>query len=90
MKKIKIIFVVLIAVVILWSSMLIKDTVRSNDFKEPVFAQLKEIQPDDHSHEYQGIGYTVNISYYEDESGDIYFESSEVRLFGILISAVIV
>lgn len=90
MKKLRIILIVLAAIVVLWAGMLITDTVRSNDFKEPVFVWEKDVAPDDGSKIYQGLGYTVNTQHYTDENGEIYPEYSEVRLFGILVSAVIV
>lgn len=90
MKKLRIILIVLAAIVVLWAGMLITDTVRSNDFKEPVFAWEKDVAPDDGSKIYQGLGYTVNTQHYTDENGETYPEYSEVRLFGILVSAVIV
>ena len=90
MKKIRIVLVVLAVVVVLWAGMLITDTVRSQYFQEPVFAQFKEVWTGDKLlYEYQGIGYTVCQSEYCDENGNVYSESSEVRLFGILVSAVI-
>lgn len=93
MKKIKIILVVCAVIVVFWSGMLITDTVRSNDFREPVFAKLHNVQPnefDDSLYEYQGIGYTVRQEKYADDDGNVYPLCSEVWLFGILVSAVIV
>lgn len=90
MKKLRIVLIIFAVVAVLWSVMLITDTVRSNDFHKPVFAWEKDVQPDDGSVLYQGLGYTVNTRHYTDENGETYPEYSEVKLFGILVSAVIV
>lgn len=90
MKKLRIILIVLAAIVVLWSGMLITDTVRSNDFQKPVFAKEIIVEADDGAIVYQGLGYTVRQREYVNESGNVYPELSEVRLFGILVSAVIV
>lgn len=89
LKKLTIVLIVFAVVAVLWSGMLITDTVKSQNFQEPVFAWEKDIQPDYGSVMYQGLGYTVNSRYYTDENGEIYPEYSEVRLFGIIVSAVI-
>ena len=89
-KTFKIIAGILGVLVVLWSAMLITDITRSNDFQKPVFAWEKDVQPDDGSVLYQGLGYTVNTRHYTDENGETYPEYSEVKLFGILVSAVIV
>ena len=90
MKKLRIVLVIFAVVAVLWSAMLITDITRSNDFHKPVFAWEKDVQPDDGSVLYQGLGYTVNTRHYTDENGETYPEYSEVKLFGILVSAVIV
>lgn len=89
MKKLRIVLIVFAVAIVLWSGMLITDTVRSNDFKEPVFAWEKEIAEDGLSGEYQGIGYTVNFRNHIEDC-EVLPEYSEVRLFGILVSAAIV
>ena len=90
MKKLRIILIIFAVAAVLWSGMLITDITRSNDFQKPVFAQFKEVLTGDKLlYEYQGIGYTVCQSEYFDENGNAYPEYSEVRLFGILVSAVI-
>lgn len=89
MKKIKIVLVVCAVIVVLWSAMFVTDITRSNDFKEPLFAWEKEIAEDGLSGEYQGIGYTVNFRNYINDC-EVYPEYSEVKLFGFLVSAVIV
>lgn len=90
MKKLRIVLIIFAVVIVLWSGMLITDIVRSNNFEEPVFAWEKDVAPDDGSTFYQGLGYTVNIRNYTNEKGETYPEYSEVRLFGILVSAAIV
>ncbi len=90
MKKLRIVLIVFAVVIVLWSAMLITDTVKSHNFQEPVFAWEKDVQPDDGSVIYQGLGYIVNTRHYTDENGETYPEYSEVKLFGILVSAVIV
>lgn len=89
-KTVKIVIAAVCLVLVLWASMLITDVTKSNSFDEPVFAQMKYVQPDDGSILYQGIGYTVLIRNNADENGEVFPEYSEVKLFGILISAVIV
>lgn len=89
MKKLRIVLIIFAVAAVLWSGMLITDITRSNDFQKPVFAWEKNVQPDDGSVLYQGLGYTVNTQHYTDENGETYPEYSEVKLFGILVSAVI-
>ncbi len=92
MKKLRIVLVAVAVIVVLWAGMLITDTVKSQNFQEPVFARYDNAQPNefgDSLYEYQGIGYTVLQEKYADENGNVYPLSSEVRLFGILVSAVI-
>lgn len=92
-KALKIIAVVFGVLIVLWAAMLITDITRSNDFEEPVFAKLHSVQPnefDDSICEYQGIGYTVRQEKYADEDGNVYPLCSEVWLFGMPVSAVIV
>ncbi len=89
-KPIKFAIAAVCMVLVLWASMLITDVAKSNDFEVPVFAQMKDVQPDDLSTIYQGIGYTVLIRNYADENGKVFPEYSEVKLFGILVSAAIV
>lgn len=90
-KTVRIIIIVFAVIAVLWSAMLITDTMKSQNLQDPVFAQFKEVWTGDKLlYEYQGIGYTVCQSEYCDKNGNVYSESSEVRLFGILVSAVIV
>lgn len=89
-KALKIIAVVFGVLIVLWSVMFITDITRSNDFREPVFAWEKDVALDDGSKLYQGLCYTVNIRNYTNENGETYPEYSEVKLFGMLVSAVIV
>lgn len=90
MKKLRIVLIVFAVVAVLWSGMLITDITRSNDFQKPVFAKEIRVEADDGAIVYQGLGYTVCQREYVDESGNVYPELSEVRLFGMLVSAVIV
>ncbi len=90
MKKFRIVLIVLAALVALWSTMLITDTVKSQNLSEPVFAKEIRVEADNNKIVYQGIGYTVESEYFSDESGEPYIGCSEVYLFGkIMISAVI-
>lgn len=89
MKKLRIVLIIFAVVIVLWSAMFITDITRSNDFREPIFAWEKDIAEDGLSGEYQGIGYTVNFRNYIKDC-EVLPEYSEVRLFGMLVSAVIV
>lgn len=92
MKKLRIVLVVFAVIVVLWSGMLITDTVKSQNLSEPVFAQVKEcVFGDVLIYKYQGLGYTIKSEYFTDQYGQWHIGCSEVYLFGkIMISAVIV
>ncbi len=89
MKKFRIVLIVLAALVALWSTMLITDTVKSQSLREPVFAKEIRVEADNDRIVYQGLGYTVESEYFSDENGESYIGGSEVYLFGKLIAAVI-
>ena len=90
MKKLRIVLIALTAIVVLWGGMLITDTVRSQNFLEPVFAREKVCFSDVDSKEYQGLGYTVKREFFANENGETFCGCSEVYLFGKPFSAVIV
>ncbi len=89
MKKLRIVLIVFAVVVGLWAGMLITDTVRSQNFSEPVFAKEIRVEADNNKIVYQGVGYTVKTEYFTDEDGESYICGNEVFLFGKLIAAVI-
>ncbi len=89
MKKLRIVLIIFAVIAVLWSAMLITDIAKSNNFQEPVFAREKIAPPGDNTKVYQGLGYTVKTEYYTNENRERCPENSEVRLFGILVSAVI-
>ena len=89
MKKWKIIIIIASVLVLLWSAMLITDTVKSQQLSEPVFAHAEAAETDSSIITYKGLGYTVDMDYFVDQHGDTYVVSTEVRLFGILIAATI-
>lgn len=89
-KALKIIAGVLCVIVVLWSATFITDLVRCNNLQIPVFAQAEELAEDGVSGEYKGLGYTVNVRMHENLEGEISPEYTEMKLFGILVSAVIV
>lgn len=89
-KVLKITSVVFAVFVIIWSAMLITDTVRSQNFKEPVFAKEIRVEADNNTIVYQGSGYTVKREYFTNQFGESFCGGSEVWLFGRLFSAVIV
>ena len=88
-KVIRIVAIVMVVIVALWSGMLITDTVKSQSLSEPVFAQEKRVEADNNKIIYQGLGYTVESEYFSDENGESYIGGSEVYLFGKLLAAVI-
>ena len=89
-KVIRIVAIVMVVIVALWSGMLITDTVKSQSLSEPVFAQEKRVEADNNKIIYQGLGYTVESENFTDQYGESYIGCSEVYLFGkIMISAVI-
>ena len=89
MKKLRIVLVVLAVVVVLWAGMLITDTVKSQNFQEPVFAKEIRVEADYDTIVYQGLGYTVKREFFANQNGESFCGCSEVWLFGILVSAVI-
>lgn len=89
MKKLKIVLIVLAVIVVLWSGMLITDTVKSQNLSEPVFAKEIRVEADNDRIIYRGLGYTVESEYFTDQYGQSYIGGSEVYLFGKLIAAVI-
>ncbi len=89
MKKLRIVLVVLAAVVVLWAGMLITDTVRSQNFQEPVFAKEIRVEADNDTIVYQGLGYTVKREFFTNQKGEGFCGCSEVWLFGKPFSAVI-
>ncbi|MBQ7962586.1 MAG: hypothetical protein IJ289_08285 [Clostridia bacterium] len=89
MKKLRIVLVAVAVVVVLWSAMLITDTVRSQNFQEPVFAKEIRVEADNDTIVYQGLGYTVKREFFANQNGERFCGCSEVWLFGILVSAVI-
>ena len=89
-KVLKIISFVICILVVLWSGMLITDTVKSQNLSEPVFAKEIRVEADNDRIIYRGLGYTVESEYFTDRYGESYIGCSEVYLFGkIMISAVI-
>ncbi len=89
MKKLRIVLIVFAVVVVLWSAMLITDTVKSHSFQEPVFAKEIRVEADNNTIVYQGLGYTVKREFFMNQFGESFCGCSEVRLFGMLVSAVI-
>lgn len=89
MKKGKIIIIIVSVLVLLWSAMLITDTVKSQHLSEPVFAREAKVEVGNNTIVYKGLGYTVDADYSVDADGAPYVVSTEVRLFGILIAAAI-
>ena len=89
-KTVRIIIIVFAVIAVLWSAMLITDTVKSQNLQEPVFAQEIRVEADNDTIVYQGIGYTVKREFFADQKGENFCGCSEVWLFGILVAAVIV
>lgn len=90
MKKcVKIIIAVFAVIVVLWSGMLLTDTVKSQNFQEPVFAKEIRVEADNDTIVYQGIGYTVKRMFFENQNGENFCGCSEVYLFGKPFAAVI-
>ena len=89
MKKIRVIAVVLSVIIVLWAGMLITDTVRSQNFQEPVFAKEIRVEADNDIIVYKGIGYTVEREFFENQNGENFCGCSEVYLFGKPFAAVI-
>ena len=90
MKILRIVLIVFAVIVVLWSGMLITDTVKSQNLSEPVFAKEIRVEADNDRIIYRGLGYTVESEYFTDQYGQSYIGCSEVYLFGkIMISAVI-
>lgn len=89
MKKLRVIAVVLSVIIILWAGMLVTDTVRSQNFQEPVFAKEIRVEADNNTIVYQGICYTVEREFFENQNGENFCGCSEVYLFGKPFAAVI-
>ena len=90
MKKLRIVLIIFAVVAVLWSAMLITDTVKSQSLSEPIFAKEIRVEADNDRIIYRGLGYTVEYEYFTDQHGESYIGCSEVYLFGkIMISAVI-
>lgn len=89
MKKLRVIAVVLSAIIVLWAGMLITDTVRSQNFQEPVFAKEVRVEADNDIIVYKGLGYTVKREFFANQNGESFCGCSEVYLFGKLFAAVI-
>ena len=89
MKKLRAIVIAVSLVIVLWAGMLITDTVKSQNFQEPVFAREQISPPGDNTKYYQGLGYTVETEYFTNQNGERYPGCSEVYLFGKPFAAVI-
>lgn len=89
MKKLRIVLVVFAVIVVLWAGMLITDTVKSQNFSEPVFAKEIRAEADNDAIVYKGLGYTVKRVFFENQNGESSCVNSEVYLFGRLFAAVI-
>lgn len=89
MKKLRAIVIAVSLVIVLWAGMLITDTVRSQNFLEPVFAKEIRVEADNNTIVYQGICYTVEREFFENQNGENFCGCSEVYLFGKPFAAVI-
>ena len=89
MKKLRVVLIIFAVIIVLWAAMLITDTVKSQNFKEPVFAKEIRVEADNDTIVYQGLGYSVKREFFANQKGEAFCGCSEVRLFGFLVSAVI-
>lgn len=89
MKKLRAIVIAVSLVIVLWAGMLVTDTVRSQNFLEPVFAKEIRVEADNNTIVYQGICYTVEREFFENQNGENFCGCSEVYLFGKPFAAVI-
>ena len=89
MKKLRAIVIAVSLVIVLWAGMLITDTVKSQNFLEPVFAKEIRVEADNNTIVYQGICYTVEREFFENQNGENFCGCSEVYLFGKPFAAVI-
>lgn len=89
-KTVRIIIIVFAVIAVLWSAMLITDTMKSQNLQEPVFAQEIRVEADNDTIVYQGLGYMVKRKFFANQNGENFCGSSEVWLFGIPVAAVIV
>lgn len=90
MKKRKTAVGIIIALVIIWSSMFIIDLVRCNNLREPIFHYSSVTADDGGSGIYKCPFYTVEIEKHIDARYGVKTDYIEMRLFGKLVSAVIV
>lgn len=84
-KKLKIILAGVIILAICYSLMLSIDMNRVNSFREPVFAWDIKCKCANMEKQYQGLGYKIEIKYFED--GEM--EKVTMAMFGKVIAAAI-
>ena len=89
MKKLRAIVIAVSLVIVLWAGMLVTDTVRSQNFLEPVFAKEIRVEADNNTIVYQGICYNVEREFFKNQNGENFCGCSEVYLFGKPFAAVI-
>lgn len=90
MKKIlsKVVIVIL-AFVILWSSIFVIDYSRCNNLKMPIFVVSKETADDGGSGTYYGLGYKVKVKKYISANYGVQLESLEMYFANKVIAAAI-
>ena len=86
----KLIIVVATALLSVWLLMFGTDYVRCNRIKDPIFAKATVTADDGGSGTYKGIGYNIEIQKHIDAEYGVKTDYIEMRLFGIMVFAVIV
>ncbi len=91
MKKIRrILCSVLCAVIVVWLTVFITDTIRTVSLKEPIFAVPPTVTADDGGSDiYKGLGYTVEVEKYLDSELGLKTVSVEMKMFGKVVAAAI-
>lgn len=89
-KSLKILLLVVITLLIVWSGMFVTDYIRCGSLQTPIFVIASNTVDDYGSGKYYGLGYTVNMRKLLDEEHGVTvesIESVEMSVFGKIISA---
>ena len=89
MKSKKVVFVILIAVIVLWSIIFMIDYTRCSNFKEPLFVISGETADDGGSGTYYGLGYKVEIEKSISDEYGIQLVKVEMYIFDKFITGAI-
>jgi hypothetical protein len=83
----KIILITVGAIVILWGTVFITDSIRCASLKEPLFVVPGPTADDGGSGTYYGIGYTVEVEKHIDAAYGLCVDSVEMKMLGKVVSA---